>query len=48
MKVITAQRLLRSKSLFPFAFLFAVLGLVSCDSQGPAEEAGVKVDQVAE
>lgn len=49
MKVRTIQSLLRSSTgLYAFVVLFAVLGLPGCDRQGPAEEAGEKIDQTAE
>ncbi len=49
MKITTARRLLgSSKGLLVIAFLFAMLGLASCEKQGPAEEAGEKIDQTAE
>jgi hyperosmotically inducible protein len=37
-----------SKSLFAMVFLSAMLGLSGCDKDGPAEQAGEKVDQAAE
>lgn len=37
-----------SKSLFLIAFLSATLGVVGCQQEGAAEEAGKKLDQAAE
>ncbi|MBK1717034.1 transporter [Thiocystis violacea] len=37
-----------SKSLFLIAFLSAAVGLVGCQQEGTAEEAGKKMDQTAE
>lgn len=49
MKMKTARMLFSSsKTLFLIAFLSAVLGLVGCEKECAAEEAGKKIDQAAE
>jgi hyperosmotically inducible protein len=37
-----------SKGFFVTALLVAALGILGCENQGPAEEAGEKIDQTAE
>ncbi|NBC46780.1 MAG: transport-associated protein [Gammaproteobacteria bacterium] len=36
------------QSLFLLILLSAVFGIAGCEQQGPAEEAGQKIDQTAE
>ena len=37
-----------AKGFFVTALLIAALGILGCEKQGPAEEAGEKIDQAAD